>query len=156
MKRIITLILIICSVALLSCGCGKKNNKGNSGSGDVSGTESQGSVAEGVDGVPVDDMDENTVVVDFETGSIISTPSGKNDSSSTTSTGEIFAEAGQPSSGSSSASSNASSSSSSGTSSTGSNSSTSSGSSSNESSGSSTPSNSAESQSPMGTFSPWE
>ena len=144
MKRIITLILIICCLALLSCGCGKKNNKGNSGSGDVSGTESQGSVAEGVDGVPVDDMDENTVVVDFETGSIISVPSGKNDTSASSSTGEILTEAGQePSSSSSSSSSSGSSGSSAG-------------SSSNASSSSSTPSSGVASQDAMAGFSPWE
>lgn len=140
MKRIITLILIICSAALLFCSCGKKDNNGTSNSG----SESQVSMTEGIDGVPVDDMDEDTVVVDFETGSIISVPSGKNDTSASSSTGEILTEAGQePSSSSSSSSSSGSSGSSAG-------------SSSNASSSSSTPSSGVASQDAMAGFSPWE
>ena len=145
MKKIITFLLILCSVALLFCGCGKKE-KNTSESGNVSGTESQESVADGIDGVPVDDMDEDTVVVDFETGSIISVPSGKNDTAASSSTGEILIEAGQEpslSSGSSSSSSSGVSGSSTGSSSNGSGS-------------SSIPSNAAESQDTMAGFGPWE
>ena len=71
-------------------------------------------MTQGVDEVAVDDMEEDTVVVDFETGSIISVPSSKDNSSSSSGEEEIV---DTPSSSSSSPASSGSSSSSSGVSS---------------------------------------
>lgn len=106
MKKLIIFISIICLIAVLFCGCGEKNNKDK--------TEPQISMTQGVDEVAVDELEGNTVVEDFETGSIISVPSSKDNSSSSSGEEEIV---DTPSSSSSSSASSGSSSSSSGVSS---------------------------------------
>lgn len=144
MKKVITFVSILCICCLLFCSCGKKDKDSN---------KSGANTSESVDGVAVDDMGEDTVVVDFETGSIISVPSdnkndskneSKNEASTTDKVTEIVDEAGRPSSGSSTSSSGSSSKVSS------------SSSSSNASSQPSTPSEGSSSDSVMGGFSPWE
>ena len=88
MKRLIVLISVLCLIAVALCGCGKKKNKDGSESGtstQTSGTESQISMTEGVDEISVSDAEENAVVIDFDTGSVISAPSDKNNSSSSNS-----------------------------------------------------------------------
>lgn len=139
MKKVITFVSILCIGCLLFCGCGKKDKESN---------KSGVNTSEGADGVAVGDMGEETVVVDFETGSVISVPSEKNDNntdskkesnseaSSASKVTEVVEEAGKPSSGSSDSSSG----SSSGSSST---------------SGSSSDSSSS-SEDVMGGFSPWK
>lgn len=138
MKKIITFVLILCIGCLLFSGCGKKDKDSN---------ESGANTSEGVDGVAVDDMGEETIVEDFDTGSIISVPSdNKTDSkkesnseaSSASKVTEVVEEAGKPSSGSSDSSS-------------GSSSGSSSSSSSSSSSGSS-----SSSEDVMGGFPPWK
>lgn len=133
MKRIIAFILVLSSVAVLFCGCGKKD-KDTTGSKSDGATDSQSS--EGFDAVTVDDMEENTLVVDFETGSVISVPSDKSNNSSQSEINEAIEEAGTSDSSSSNTSSSASSSSTS------------------SSSGSSSSSSSEEDG--MGGFGPWE
>ena len=144
MKKLIIFVSILCIGCLFFCGCGKKDKDSN---------QSGANTSEGVDGVAVDDMGEDTVVVDFETGSIISVPSdnktdskneSKNEASTTDKVTEVVDEAGRPSSGSSTSSSGSSSKVSS------------SSSSSNASSQPSTPSEGSSSDSVMGGFSPWE
>ena len=113
MKKIITFVLIFSIGCLFFCGC--KKDKVSNGA----------NTSEGVDGVDVGDMEEETVVVDFETGSIISVPSekkdnktdsknesktdskneSKNEDSSAVKITENVEEAGKPSSGSSDSSS---------------------------------------------------
>lgn len=147
MKKIITFVLILCIGCLLFCGCGKKDKGSN---------ELGANTSEGVDGVAVDDMGEETVVVDFDTGSIISVPSdnktdsnneSKNEASTTDKVTEIVDEAGRPSSGTSASSSGSSSK----------ESSSSSSSSSNASSSVSTPSGGSSSEEDvMGGFPPWK
>ena len=147
MKKVITFVSILCIGCILFCGCGKKDKDSN---------KSGANTSESVDGVAVDDMGEETVVVDFDTGSIISVPSNKNEdkndsnneTSSSSATTEIVTEAGEPSLGSSNTPSSSSS--------KAANSSSSSSSSSNASSQPSTPSEGSSSDSVMGGFSPWE
>ena len=134
MKKIITFVLIFSIGCLFFCGC--KKDKDSNGA----------NTSEGVDAVAVGDMEEETVVVDFETGSIISVPSDKNDNktdsknesknedSSAGKITEIIEEAGKPSSGSSDSNSSSGSSSTSGSSSD----------------------SSSSSEDVMGGFSPWE
>lgn len=136
MKKIITFVLILCIGCLLFSGCGKKDKDSN---------ESGANTSEGVDGVAVDDMGEETIVEDFDTGSIISVPSdNKTDSkkesnseaSSASKVTEVVEEAGKPSSGSSDSSSGSSSGSS--------------------SSSSSSSGSSSSSEDVMGGFPPWK
>ena len=134
MKKVITFVLILCVGCLSFCGC-KKDKDSN-----------EANTSEGVDAVDVDDMGEETVVVDIETGSIISVPSEKNDNktdskkesnseaSSASKVTEVVEEAGKPSSGSSDSNSSSGSSSTSGSSSD----------------------SSSSSEDVMGGFSPWK
>ena len=115
MKKLLTFISIICIISVLFCGCGKKNDKGDSKSANASGTssqtsdtDSQVSMTQGVDEVEVDDMEGNTVIEDFETGSIIFVPSNKNNSSLSTDASEIVNIPNSSSSSSTGSSSNAS------------------------------------------------
>ena len=136
MKKIITFVLIFSIGCLFFCGC--KKDKDSNGA----------NTSEGVDAVAVGDMEEETVVVDFETGSIISVPSDKNDNktdskkesnseaSSASKVTEVVEEAGKPSSGSSDSSSGSSSGSS--------------------SSSSSSSGSSSSSEDVMGGFPPWK
>ena len=102
MKKVITSILILCLIAVLFCGCGKKTDKGGAESSNASGTSSQISMTEGVDEISVENIEENAVEIDFETGSIISAPANKDNSSSSSSPSENL---GTPSTSTSSASS---------------------------------------------------
>lgn len=147
MKKAIIFALMLCLGCLLFCGCGKKDKGSN---------ELGTNTSEGVDGVAVDDMGEETIVEDFDTGSIISVPSdnktdsnneSKNEASTTDKVTEIVDEAGRPSSGTSASSSGSSSK----------ESSSSSSSSSNASSSVSTPSGGSSSEEDvMGGFPPWK
>ena len=65
MKKVITFVLILCVGCLSFCGC-KKDKDSN-----------EANTSEGVDAVDVDDMGEETVVVDIETGSIFLFPRKK-------------------------------------------------------------------------------
>lgn len=146
MKKVITFVSILCIGCLLFCGCGKKDKESN---------KSGVNTSEGADGVAVGDMGEETVVVDFETGSVISVPSNKTNSktetTSSSTTTEIVTEAGEPSSASSTSSSGSSSKVLSSSLSSSSSSST------DASSEPSTPSGGSSSKdSVMGGFSPWE
>lgn len=154
MKKIITFVLILCIGCLLFSGCGKKDKDSN---------ESGANTSEGVDGVAVDDMGEETIVEDFDTGSIISVPSdnktdskneSKSEASTTSRVTEIVNEAGKPSSGSSTSSSGSSSKVSSSSSS--STSSVTSSTTSSSYSPSDTSSGSSSSEDIMGGFPPWQ
>ena len=144
MTKSITSIISIISISLLVvallCGCGKKNDKDASGSNDVGSTESQVSMTEGTDEISVQEIEENAIEVDFETGSIISAPSNKDNSSSEASKAPVMDEAGVSNS------------------STASGSSTSSGSSasSDAANSSSESTNPTESQETMGDYKPWQ
>ncbi len=109
MKKVITGISIFCLIAILFCGCGKKNDKGDSNSANASGTssqtggtDSQVSMTEGVNEISASNIEDTAVEIDFETGSVISVPSNKNNSSSSSKPSETF---GDPSSTSSTGSS---------------------------------------------------
>ena len=154
MKKVIIFLLILCIGCLLFSSCGKKDKDS-----DKSGT----STADGVDGVAVDDMGEETIVEDFDTGSIIYVPSNnktdsknenKNEASTTGKVTEIVDEAGRPSSGSSTSSSGSSSKVSSSSSS--STSSVTSGTTSSSASSSNPPSDNSSSEDIMGGFPPWQ
>lgn len=119
-KAIITSVSILCLMALFFCGCGKKNDKGNSESANTSGTSSQASgtdsqvsMTEGVDEISVSNIEDNAIEIDFETGSVISVPSNKNNSSSSSKPNGTLGDPSTSSSSSTDSSSNASSSSSS-------------------------------------------
>lgn len=137
---IISIISISLLVVALLCGCGKKNDKDTSGSKDVGSTESQVSMTEGTDEISVQEIEENAIEVDFETGSVISAPSNKDNSSSEASKAPVMGEAGVSNS------------------STASGSSTSSGSSasSDAANSSSESTNPTESQETMGDYKPWQ
>ena len=139
-KSITSIISISLLVVALLCGCGKKNDKDASGSKDVGSTESQVSMTEGTDEISVQEIEENAIEVDFETGSVISAPSNKDNSSSEASKAPVMGEAGVSNS------------------STASGSSTSSGSSasSDAANSSSESTNPTESQETMGDYKPWQ
>ena len=139
-KSITSIISISLLVVALLCGCGKKNGKDASGSKDVGSTESQVSMTEGTDEISVQEIEENAIEVDFETGSVISAPSNKDNSSSEASKAPVMGEAGVSNS------------------STASGSSTSSGSSasSDAANSSSESTNPTESQETMGDYKPWQ
>ena len=139
-KSITSIITISLLVVALLCGCGKKNDKDASGSKDVVSTESQVSMTEGTDEISVQEIEENAIEVDFETGSVISAPSNKDNSSSEASKAPVMGEAGVSNS------------------STASGSSTSSGSSasSDAANSSSESTNPTESQETMGDYKPWQ
>ena len=139
-KSITSIISITLLVVALLCGCGKKNDKDASGSKDVGSTESQVSMTEGTDEISVQEIEENAIEVDFETGSVISAPSNKDNSSSEASKAPVMGEAGVSNS------------------STASGSSTSSGSSasSDAANSSSESTNPTESQETMGDYKPWQ
>ena len=139
-KSITSIISISLLVVALLCGCGKKNDKDASGSNDVGSTESQVSMTEGTDEISVQEIEENAIEVDFETGSVISAPSNKDNSSSEASKAPVMGEAGVSNS------------------STASGSSTSSGSSasSDAANSSSESTNPTESQETMGDYKPWQ
>lgn len=82
MKKLIVSILILCLTAVLFCGCGKKSDK--------NATESQISMTEGVDEISVENIEENAVEIDFETGSVISAPSDKDSSTSSSGPSETL------------------------------------------------------------------
>lgn len=71
MKRIITVLTVICLIAVLVCGCGKKKDNTASGSNSAG---SDISTTQGVDEITVSSPEENAVEVDFETGKVISKP----------------------------------------------------------------------------------
>lgn len=139
-KSITSIISIFLLVVALLCGCGKKNDKDASGSNNVGSTESQVSMTEGTDEISVQEIEENAIEVDFETGSVISAPSNKDNSSSEASKAPVMGEAGVSNS------------------STASGSSTSSGSSasSDAANSSSESTNPTESQETMGDYKPWQ
>ena len=152
MTKSITSIISIISISLLVvallCGCGKKNDKDASGSKDVGSTESQVSMTEGTDEISVQEIEENAIEVDFETGSVISAPSNKDNSSSEASKAPVMDEAGVSNSSTASGSSTSSGSSAS--------SSSSSSASSDAANSSSESTNPTESQETMGDYKPWQ
>lgn len=148
MKKIISLISILCLTALMLCACGKKGDKDANSSKN---TASQESVAENIDEVVMNEIDEDELPVQGDIGDTPTTSSNKNNASSSSKTNS--------STGSSSSASTASSGSvtSSTASSSGSASSVaSSESSSNASSNSSTATESDASRETMTGYSPWQ
>ena len=84
MKKILISVLVVCFVSVVICGCGKKTDKDgtNSTSSQTNSADAQLNMTEGVDEVTIEDNEENAMEIDFDTGSVISRPSNKNNSSS--------------------------------------------------------------------------
>ena len=84
MKKILISVLVVCFVSVVICGCDKKTDKDGtkSTSSQTNSADAQLNMTEGVDEVTIEDNEENALEIDFETGSVISRPSNKNNSSS--------------------------------------------------------------------------
>lgn len=117
MKKTLVTALALCLASVMICGCGKKTDKDSTNSKNTDSTSSQTNAAdaqlnmtEGVDEITIDDNEENTLEIDFETGSVISRPSNKDNSASSDTSKDTVGEQ-IPSETSSGASSNSTSSS---------------------------------------------
>ena len=89
MKKLISFVSVLCILAVLLCGCGKKKDKNNSESTTTDGTtvttsqttESQISIVEGIDEVAVNEIDEDELPVVGDVSDTVSTSSNNNSSS---------------------------------------------------------------------------
>ena len=149
MKKIISLISILCLTALMLCACGKKG--GNSSKNNAS----QESVAENIDEVVMNEIDEDELPVQGDIGDTPTTPSNKDNASSSSKTNSSTGSSSSASTASS-GSVTSSTASSSGSASGSDSSVASSESSSNASSNSSTATESDASRETMTGYSPWQ
>ena len=148
MKKIISLVAVLCLIGILFCGCGKKSDKTSSDAtnsqamstdSDTSPLNSNSSLTQGVEVVDTNDVDEDELPVNIDTGSTASSSSGKNNTSSSKPSVDSFSavsggsSSSNPSSSSSSSSSDA-----------------------EVSNGSSSSSDNDENRDTMGNFSPWQ